>query len=124
MKPAKQKSVRYYEDFVVSSFDHAQIQTAKKERAKIRTGMLINEAPPDLVEFAEWLGAWSLRPAKRCVTPEMVADAHRRKLKVFVFTINQPSAITSMAALGVEGVFMDYPDRVVTSIHSQSKIIR
>jgi glycerophosphoryl diester phosphodiesterase len=43
-----------------------------------------------------------------------VADAHRRGLKVFVFTINRPADIAFMQTLGVDGVFTDYPERVVT----------
>jgi glycerophosphoryl diester phosphodiesterase len=104
-----------HEDFLVSSFDHAQIQTAKKLRPEIRTGALIEKVPPGLAAFAEQLGAWSIHPGKRCVTPALVADAHRRGLKVFVFTVNKPAEIASMQKLGVDGVFTDYPDRLVTS---------
>ena len=111
-----------YEDFLVSSFDHAQIQTAKKLRPEIRIGALIDKVPRGLAAFAEQMGAWSLHPGKRCVTPELVADAHRRGLKVFVFTINQPAEIAAMAALGVDGVFTDFPERVVTFLRAQNKI--
>ncbi|HKI69483.1 MAG TPA: glycerophosphodiester phosphodiesterase family protein [Verrucomicrobiae bacterium] len=113
-----------YEDFVVSSFDHSQIQTIKRLQPKIRTGALIKIVPPGLAKFAERLGAWSLHPGKRCVTPKLVADAHRRGLKVFVFTVNRPSEIAAMAALGVDGVFTDYPDRVVAFLRAQNKISR
>lgn len=102
----------HYEDFLVSSFDLAQIQTEKKLQPEIRTGALIEKVPPGLAEFAERLGAWSLHPSKRCVTRELVADAHRRGLKVFVFTINRPAEIALMSRLGVDGVFTDYPERV------------
>lgn len=109
------------EDFLLSSFDHAQIQAAKELMPSIRVGALIEKAPSELAAFAERLGAWSLHPGKRCVTPELVADAHRRGLKVFVFTINRSSEIASMSALGVDGVFTDYPDRVVTFLRQRSK---
>ena len=107
-----------YENFLVSSFDLAQIQTAKKLLPELRTGALIEKAPPELAALAERLGAWSLHPSKRCVTPELIADAHQRGLKVFVFTINRPTEIAAMAALGVDGVFTDYPDRVVAFLRS------
>jgi glycerophosphoryl diester phosphodiesterase len=101
-----------YEDFLVSSFDLAQIQTAKKLQPKIRTGALIEKVPAQLAEFAERLGAWALNPSKRCVTQKLVADAQRRGLKVFVYTINAPAEIAAMSQLGVDGVFTDYPERV------------
>jgi len=113
-----------YEDFVVSGFDHTQIQAAKKLQPQIRIGALIDKVPPGLAAFAEQLGAWSLHPGKRCVTPELVADAHRRGLKVLVFTINKPAEIAAMAALGVDGVFTDFPERVVTFLRGQNKIGR
>ena len=103
-----------HQDFLVSSFDLAQIQAIKRLQPGIRTGALIEKVPPGLAAFAEQLGAWSVHPGKRCVSPELVADAHRRGLKVFVFTINRPAEIAFMQTLGVDGVFTDYPDRVVT----------
>ncbi|MGA2870623.1 MAG: glycerophosphodiester phosphodiesterase family protein [Verrucomicrobiota bacterium] len=103
-----------HQDFLVSSFDLAQIQAIKRLQPGIRTGALIEKVPPGLAAFAEQLGAWSVHPGKRCVSPELVADAHRRGLKVFVFTINRPAEIAFMQSLGVDGVFTDYPERVVT----------
>jgi glycerophosphoryl diester phosphodiesterase len=112
-----------HEDFLVSAFDHTQIQAAKKLLPEIRTGALIQKVPPGLAAFAERLGAWSIHPSKHCVTPELVADAHQRGLKVFVYTVNQPAEIASLAELGVDGVFTDHPDRVVTSLGAQNKIV-
>jgi glycerophosphoryl diester phosphodiesterase len=107
-----------YEDFLVSAFDHTQIQLARQLLPEIRTGALIESAPPGLAAFAERLGAWSLHADRRCVTPELVADAHRRGLKVFVYTANQPDEIALMAALGADGVFTDYPDRVAAFLRA------
>lgn len=113
-----------YEDFLVSAFDHVQIQTAKKLQPRIRIGALVGKVPPGLATFAEQMEAWSLHPGKRCVTPELVADAHRRGLKVLVFTINKPAEVVAMAALGVDGVFTDFPERVVTFLRARNKIER
>lgn len=113
-----------YEDFLVSAFDHKQIETAIRLRPQIRIGALIGKVPPGLAAFAEQMGAWSLHPGKRCVTQELVVDAHRRGLKVLVFTIDKPAAIATMAALGVDGVFTNFPERVVTFLRAQNKISR
>ena len=113
-----------YADFLVSAFDHAQIQAARKLQPQLRIGALIDKVPPGLATFAEQMGAWSLHPGKRCVTPELVADAHRRGLKVLVFTINKPAEIAAMAEFGVDGVFTDFPERVVTFLREQNRINR
>jgi glycerophosphoryl diester phosphodiesterase len=102
-----------FDDFLVSSFDHARIREAKEVCPDIRIGALIMKVPRGLAKFAESLGAWSLHADKRCVTPELVTDAHGRGLKVFVFTVNQPREIARMKELGVDGVFSDFPERVV-----------
>jgi len=101
-----------FDDFLISSFDHAQLQNVRQLCPAIRIGALIEKAPRSLAQFAEALGAWSLHASKRCVTPALVADARRRGLKVFVFTINRPGEITRMRTLGVDGVFSDFPERV------------
>ena len=113
-----------YEDFLVSAFDPTQLQTARQLQPQIRTGVLMDKLPPEPAAFAEQLGAWSLHPSKRCVTPALVAEAHRRGLKIFVFTINKPAEIAAMAALGADGVFTDFPERVVTFLRGQNKINR
>ncbi len=102
-----------FEDFLVSSFDHAQIRLAKELCPELRIGALIDKTPRSLAQFAEELGAWSLHASKRCVTPELVADAHQRGLKVFVYTVNDPDEIAALRVLGVDGVFSDFPERVV-----------
>jgi glycerophosphoryl diester phosphodiesterase len=102
-----------FEDFLVSSFEPARIQEARQCCPDIRIGALIEATPHDLGEFTETLGLWSLHPSKRCVTPRLVAEAHGMGLKVFVFTVNQPREIARMKILGVDGVFSDFPERVV-----------
>jgi glycerophosphoryl diester phosphodiesterase len=102
-----------FSDFLVSSFDHARLREARQLCPDIRLGALIMKAPRGLAKFAETLGAWSLNIDKRLVTPKLVADAQGRGLKVFVFTINRPGEIARMKTLGVDGVFSDFPERVV-----------
>ena len=99
------------DDFLVSSFDPARIREVKQLCPEIRIGALIAKAPRGLAEFAEALGVWSLHVGKRGATPRLVADAHGRGLKVFVYTINQPGEIARMKTLGVDGVFSDFPER-------------
>jgi glycerophosphoryl diester phosphodiesterase len=113
-----------YEDFLISSFDLARIEIARRLLPDIRTGALIEKVPSNLAAFAESLGAWSLHPSKRFVTPELVVDAHRRGLKVYVYTINRPAEIATVTALGVDGVFTDYPDRVATFLHERNNPTR
>ena len=104
-----------HEEFVVSSFDHAQLREARKLQPEIRLGALTTKIPRGLAAFAERLGAWSVNVGRENVTEEFVADAQRRGLQVFVFTVNEPRDLARMKAIGVDGVFSDFPERVAVA---------
>ena len=61
--------------------------------------------------FAETLGAWSLNCDVDFVDETLVADAHRRGLKVLVYTVDEVSDGDALAAMGVDGIFTNRPDR-------------
>ncbi len=102
-----------YDNFLVSSFDHARVREIKTLCPGLRIAPLITKVPRGLAKFAEALSAWSLHVDKRYVTSDLVADAHARGLKVFVFTVNQPQEIARMKKFGADGVFSDFPERVI-----------
>ena len=101
-----------YDDFLISSFDHEQLRETKRLCPEIRIGALIEKTPHALIKLMKELDAWSLHAAKNLVSPKLVADAHERGLKVFIYTINEPQEIARMKMLNVDGVFSDFPDRV------------
>ncbi len=103
------------EAFLVSAFDHAQLWEMRTLQPAIRLGALITRSPRSLAAFAERLGAWSVNLNRENVTAELVADAQRRGLKVFVYTVNQPRDVARMKQFGVDGVFSDYPEVVVAA---------
>ncbi len=47
------------------------------------------------------------------VNSELVTEAHAADIKVLVYTVNEPEDIAAIQALRVDGVFSDYPDRVI-----------
>ncbi|HET9147109.1 MAG TPA: glycerophosphodiester phosphodiesterase family protein [Acetobacteraceae bacterium] len=100
------------EEILISSFNHRELRNARSIDPAIRTGALIVGLPLTNAAFASELGAYSVHPSLEFIDREFVEDAHRRGLKVFVFTVNHPEDIARMAALGVDGLFTNYPDRV------------
>jgi len=66
-----------------------------------------------MVKEAVRVGARQIGPRGDRVTPELVADAHRRGLKVVTWTINEPAQMRALAAGGVDGIMTNYPDRLV-----------
>jgi glycerophosphoryl diester phosphodiesterase len=98
---------------IVSSFDHRELAEARRLAPDIRRGALIVGLPVTNAAFAEDLGAWSVHPSIEFLDEAFIADAHDRGLNVIPFTVNHPDDIDRMFALGVDGLFTDYPDRVV-----------
>lgn len=97
--------------WVVSSFHHPELARFKALRPELRIGALTANLPLQLAEFAERLGAWSLNCDVDFVDAELVADAHQRGLKVLVYTVDEVSDRDTLAAMGVDGIFTNRPDR-------------
>ncbi|MFH2011928.1 MAG: glycerophosphodiester phosphodiesterase family protein [Pseudomonadota bacterium] len=102
-----------YKDILVSSFNHFDLLSLKRLDANVLTGALIEDIPADKAAFVERLGCYSIHLPIGLIDKSLVDDACRLGLKVFVFTVNEPEDIERMELLGVDGVFTDYPERVV-----------
>ncbi|MBY0406903.1 MAG: hypothetical protein K2Q01_04375 [Rickettsiales bacterium] len=101
-----------YEQFYVCAFDHAQLAETRKLNDRIRTCALFAGIPVSLAAMGTEAGAWSINPCIHHMNRELVQDAHRRGLKVVTWTVNHPAHIEKARALGVDGIFSDYPDRL------------
>jgi glycerophosphoryl diester phosphodiesterase len=101
------------EQVLVSSFNHPELLILKQQLSSVRLGALLYGIPLDYAACGERLGAYSVNPGLDFVSQELVDDAHRRGLKVFVYTVDQPDDLAQMQALGVDGVFSNYPERVL-----------
>lgn len=101
-----------HERIIVSSFNHHELREVKTLDPDIRIGALVVGVPIGYARFARELGAFSIHPYLQYLNEAFVADARARGLKVFPFTVNHPDDIEKMRALGVDGVFTDYPERV------------
>lgn len=101
------------EEILVSSFDHEKLKRIKTLDNCIRIGPLISEIPAGYAAFAEEMRAFSVHVSLKHINRVFVKDAHSRNLKVYVYTVNHPGDIRKMRSLGIDGVFTDYPDRVV-----------
>ena len=61
-----------------------------------------------IAEYADGIG-----PHYSDVDAALVAAAHRHGLKIHVYTVNEPDEMRRLNALGVDGIFSDFPDRYV-----------
>ena len=101
-----------YDDFLISSFDHYELLRFNKLNPKIKIGALISGIPIDFVAFAKKINAYSVNLCVDAINKRFVEDAHKKSMKVFVWTVNDFEDIRRMKKLGVDGIFSDYPDRI------------
>lgn len=98
--------------YVISSFDHRQLWQCQQRFPQVRRGLLVEGIPLNYAAAASELQAFSLNPSLNFVDAELVNDAKKRGLDVWVYTVNEEEDMHQMAELGVDGVFTDYPARL------------
>ena len=102
---------------LVSSFEHPAVALLKGRLPWLRVALLYGDAwrGQDLIAPAKALGAEAIHPDARLVSPELIQRAHEAGLRVNVWTANRRGAIRRLIAWGVDGIFSDYPERVVAA---------
>lgn len=105
----------FRERILVSSFEHPALKLLKERLPWLRVGALFGSEwrRRDLIEPARELAAEAIHPALTLTSPELIRRAHEADLRVNVWTANRPASIEQMIRWGVDGVFSDYPERVV-----------
>jgi glycerophosphoryl diester phosphodiesterase len=75
-------------------------------------GIVRSQPPPaEALPLAGEIAACCLAPKRTLVDAELVELAHGRDLGVWVWTVNDPREMQRLAALGVDAIFSDYPER-------------
>ncbi|PSB11221.1 glycerophosphodiester phosphodiesterase [Pleurocapsa sp. CCALA 161] len=104
-----------YSDFIVSSFNHDELNQVKTISPEIITGMLIYGLPWQYLPSAQQLQADLIIPHLDYVTSELIESAHQQGLRVWIYTVNQPDDIKLMQAIGADGIFTNYPEKVISN---------
>ena len=100
-------------DFVVSSFNHYELNLVKTLCPQIKIGMLIYGLPWNFLTMARQLQAGIVIFGLDFITPAWVELVHEQDLPIWVYTVNRLEDINRMRALGVDAIFTNYPERVV-----------
>jgi glycerophosphoryl diester phosphodiesterase len=102
------------EQLLISSFDHHQLYRALQIVPNIKRGVLISALPLNYSRVGEPLKAYAINPDINCINQALTDDAQRRGFKVYCYTVNETEDIQHMLAIGVDGVFCDFPERVIS----------
>jgi glycerophosphoryl diester phosphodiesterase len=113
VKESINKAIRHLnfkpEQFIVSSFNHHLLLAFKSIAPTIKIGALTASNPLGHANFAQELNAYSVNVDVSFVDQAFVMDAHRRGLKMFVYTVDEPEELLRLQAWGVDGVFCNRP---------------
>lgn len=112
------------ESFLVSSFRHRELLKVKQLIPEINLGALIHGLPVDDAKFARDLGAFSVHPSSECIDQQFIDDAHARCLRIYVYGVNHIEDIARMYKMGADGVFTNYPERVLRNYRQGDFTIR
>lgn len=97
---------------IVLSFDAETLLSLRRFDASVMTGLLVEEANPNLVRMALDAGARQLCPRSDLVTRELVEEAHQSDLHVVTWTINDAEKMRAAMSACVDGIMTDLPDRL------------
>ncbi|WP_166967099.1 glycerophosphodiester phosphodiesterase [Yeosuana marina] len=101
-----------YSDFLVSSFQHHELEDVFKINKKIPLAVLTKASIFEVLEFAETINAVAIHPNFALLTKENVKRAQSKGFKVNTWTVNDDETILRMKDYGVDGIISDYPDRL------------
>lgn len=101
-----------YAHFLVSSFQHHELEAVFHSDENIPLGVLTKASMAEAMEFAETIKAEAIHPNFAIVTRDNVALAHRKGYKVNVWTVNDKETIERMKDYGVDAIISDVPDQV------------
>jgi len=98
----------------IQSFDKRSLQVLHQSYPSIKTSFLIdgsNKKTPEALIAELGFHPSFLSPAYALINQEYVEACKKVKLKLIAWTVNEEADIKKMAALGVDGIISDYPDR-------------
>lgn len=102
------------ESLIVSSFDERELRDARALDASLRLGYLSSKKwARRTLKSALEIEAFSLNLGLKELREEAVSEAHREGLAVFVYTVNAPGIAVELESMDVNGVFSDFPDRIL-----------
>lgn len=101
-----------YSHFIVSSFQHHELEAIYKLDKQIPLGVLTKASVTEAMEFAKTINAMAIHPNFALLTSENVKMAQANGYKVYTWTVNDRKTIKRMKRYGVDGIISDVPDRL------------
>jgi glycerophosphoryl diester phosphodiesterase len=109
-------------DFLVSAFDQSELSVFKRELPYIPLGLLVHGYPLNIEAMIQTFEPVSIHLHIDSVTPQRIADAHAGDLDVYVYTANEIHDIETLRDMGIDGLFTNYPERVLGLTRKNARV--
>jgi glycerophosphoryl diester phosphodiesterase len=103
------------QQLLISSFNHLYLSQVKQHLPQVLIAPLLGGIPLDLAQVVTDLQAYSLHLDVAFISQAIVDDAHHRNAKVYVYTVDNSDDIQTLKAMGVDGIFSNYPDKAIVA---------
>lgn len=100
-----------YHRIIISSFYHPSLVTIKELDCQLKTGVLFDDRPVDVLQLIQQTNADYLHPHWHYLERNWIEAAHKAGIKVNSYTINTQEEFDFSTATAIDGIFSDYPDR-------------
>lgn len=100
------------ERYGIHSFDHRLVQRISRASRDFRTGILLSARLLDPVAAMREAGAGVVWQEWSMIDAALIADIHAAGGEVIAWTVNERTEAATLAALGVDALCGNYPDRL------------
>src|SRR5262245_8904223 len=109
------RSLRFFSQTVFSSFSAPRIRLVRDLADDARIGVLVDAAVSwtGALDFARDIGAEAMHPQRSLASAATLAQAHERGHEVRAWAVNRQADIDALVVLGVDGIFTDFPERLL-----------
>ena len=101
-----------YNNFIVSSFQHHELEDVFKMNKDISLGVLTKANVAEAIGFAKTVKAIAIHPNFALITRDNVKFAQAKGYKVITWTVNDEETIKRMKDYGVDGIISDNPEKL------------
>ena len=102
--------------YAVHSFDHRIVARLGARRPSLKRGILLAAYPLDPVPLLTAAGATTLWQDQRLIDQAIVEAIHAAGHTMIAWTVNKPQDALRLAALGVDGLCGNYPDKLRSTV--------
>jgi glycerophosphoryl diester phosphodiesterase len=102
----------YFDRTIFSSFDYRTLARVRQLAPEATIGIILSSPlRANWLEMARAITAKSLHLQKSLVTRELLAKAWEEGLDVYVWTVDDTREMEALAAMGVQGLISDFPEK-------------